>query len=98
MKVSKPQNMTPKATASMAAVIRSTPRQPMSGRVAGVVAGGVREVRAVCVGSVVGRWVVIAVVLLPWNPCGWMPRGGGHPSYEPACAGAHEGYGERTAE
>src|SRR5471030_1742111 len=59
MKVSKPQNMTPKATASMAAVIRSTPRQPMSGRVASVVLRAVREVRAVCVDTLVGRWVVI---------------------------------------
>src|ERR1035438_1126119 len=43
MNVSKPQNMTPNATAIMAAVIRSTPRHLITGLVASTVLVGLRE-------------------------------------------------------
>src|SRR5450631_33058 len=85
--------MTPNATASMAAVIRSTPRQRIRGRLAGTVARAGREGgagragrEAVLIGSCCGddavlRVLVMSVFLVPWNPCGWMPRGGKHWSY-----------------
>src|SRR5450631_3220948 len=85
--------MTPNATASMAAVIRSTPRQRIRGRVASTVARAGRAGRegragpdGVLIGSccredAVLRVLVMSLFLIPWNPCGWMPRGGKHSSY-----------------
>src|SRR5450759_382257 len=95
MKVSKPQNMTPNATASMAAVIRSTPRQRIRGRVARMAPGSLSAAGA---GTAVEWCAFMALCLFPWNPCGWMPRGGEHPSYRPAGAGAQQEYGERAPE
>src|SRR5450631_235222 len=90
MRVSKPQNTTPKATASMAAVIRSIPRQPIRGRVARMVA------RALGDGSTTGleRWVLrgSVMVLGPYPvESAWLDASGRQALVIPAGARAQTG-------
>src|SRR5665648_329509 len=89
MKVLKPQKTTPNATASMAAVIRSTPRQRIRGLAASTVGGALREDLSVCAESFMARGSVIAVP----SPVesAWLDASGRRALVMSASAGAQEG-------